>query len=74
MRGKDSGDADAAIAAGITPACAGKREGLDFAALELEDHPRLCGEKSITSRVVFWMVGSPPPVRGKVVLLAAFCF
>ena len=31
----------------ITPAYAGKSEFLTHAALPLEDHPRLCGEKSV---------------------------
>ena len=32
----------------------------------IEDHPRLCGEKSCDDRPVFVVLGSPPPMRGKV--------
>ena len=31
-----------------------------------KDHPRLCGEKTATSQLVDEIVGSPPPMRGKV--------
>ena len=50
---------------GITPACAGKRSGIDNATVSLRDHPRMCGEKTertISSRAG---TGSPPHVRGK---------
>ena len=33
---------------------------------DFEDHPRLCGEKAITSYVQTHSLGSPPPMRGKV--------
>ena len=45
VRGKDSAITIGANFAGITPACAGKREtraSMDFAT---KDHPRVCGEK-----------------------------
>ena len=50
----------------ITPAYAGK------SLLEQEiydtntDHPRLCGEKSLTVDKTPFVLGSPPPMRGKV--------
>ena len=31
-----------------------------------EDHPRLCGEKHKSRRANLSMIGSPPPMRGKV--------
>ena len=51
---------------GITPAYAGKRPVLQDSKNDMEDHPRLCGEKS-----PLWYnnrrgEGSPPPMRGKV--------
>ena len=54
----------------ITPAYAGK------SLLEQEiydtntDHPRLCGEKSLTVDKTPFVLGSPPPMRGKVLSLA----
>ena len=50
---------------GITPAYAGKRPVLQDSKNDMEDHPRLCGEKS-----PLWYnnrrgEGSPPPMRGK---------
>ena len=53
------------MAAGITPAHAGKRE-LPLAAWAFhEDHPRVCGEKflEVVQPLAAW--GSPPRVRGK---------
>ena len=49
----------------ITPAYAGKSNGLTLDSPLLKDHPRLCGEKiSVENR---WtpIKGSPPPMRGK---------
>ena len=69
MRGKDNiyfvkTDRDR-----ITPAYAGKSRSAKRFPRQAGDHPRLCGEKC---RVLFWKrgrVGSPPPMRGKVILL-----
>ena len=33
---------------GITPACAGKRVERPFESCSSEDHPRVCGEKSVS--------------------------
>ena len=53
----------------ITPAYAGK----SFWHLEFhhfrQDHPRLCGEKQISSVQEESGAGSPPPMRGKVLTL-----
>ena len=40
----------------------------------LGDHPRLCGEKVSASGVFSPFNGSPPPMRGKVALLAVLFF
>ena len=50
---------------GITPAYAGKSVGVRIIQLDIQDHPRVCGEKSrgITTRSRG--LGSPPRVRGK---------
>ena len=31
----------------------------------LEDHPRLCGEKALNGFFLTYLLGSPPPMRGK---------
>ena len=51
---------------GITPACAGKSKHLPCICCLREDHPRVCGEKLISSFSVTLYAGSPPRVRGKV--------
>ena len=50
----------------ITPACAGKSDVTDGNYWLLEDHPRVCGEKSTARGSVKYILGSPPRVRGKV--------
>ena len=50
----------------ITPACAGKRRLCGHPALSVGDHPRLCGEKLSSFDRSNSVLGSPPPVRGKV--------
>ena len=50
----------------ITPACAGKSKGMDARARQLQDHPRVCGEKSAAPAFSISVRGSPPRVRGKV--------
>ena len=54
---------------GITPACAGKREIVVLILYAIEDHPRVCGEKILSSRSARPRAGSPPRVRGKVDML-----
>ena len=53
---------------GITPACAGKRHYSELSTFLLRDHPRVCGEKESTSADPVAEEGSPPRVRGKVVV------
>ena len=50
----------------ITPACAGKRKGSLVFLREVEDHPRLRGEKSSIFVNIAFIIGSPPLARGKV--------
>ena len=68
MRGKASCILVSSSTVGITPAYAGKRGQPPSGPCCRWDHPRVCGEKSMMSRVVFCTVGSPPRVRGKVQL------
>ena len=51
----------------ITPAYAGKSDFVAVHKFIFEDHPRLCGEKSISGRTYAIEMGSPPPMRGKVI-------
>ncbi len=50
----------------ITPAYAGKRPAGRSTASTPKDHPRLCGEKVRMYAAVSANLGSPPPMRGKV--------
>ena len=50
---------------GITPAYAGKRPVLPDSKNDIEDHPRLCGEKLLEQDIYDTNTGSPPPMRGK---------
>ena len=45
VRGKEFERFLDALRPGITPACAGKREGPKNAQSKIGDHPRVCGEK-----------------------------
>ena len=53
---------------GITPAYAGKSSHYSRVRLRRGDHPRLCGEKFVRCSRSFTLSGSPPPMRGKVIL------
>ena len=50
---------------GITPAYAGKRDLVISGSGDIEDHPRVCGEKNGICRAKVPHLGSPPRVRGK---------
>ena len=50
---------------GITPAYAGKSRQFFISSGVTEDHPRLCGEKSLVRQFPASGSGSPPPMRGK---------
>ena len=49
----------------ITPAHAGKSCFDTLKALDIADHPRPCGEKSLRRSQATFGRGSPPPMRGK---------
>ncbi len=51
---------------GITPAYAGKRDILNFTHDFTGDHPRVCGEKALSTFSSRKNSGSPPRMRGKV--------
>ena len=51
---------------GITPACAGRRIRRSGRGAEVEDHPRVCGEKQRWTLPELRKLGSPPRVRGEV--------
>ena len=55
---------------GITPAYAGKSHCFAVPRVDVKDHPRLCGEKSICFPRKSALPGSPPPMRGKDVKLS----
>ena len=52
----------------ITPACAGKSQKVCEERTFLQDHPRVCGEKLAELWKPQPKTGSPPRVRGKVLL------
>ena len=49
----------------ITPAYAGKRDLVISESGDIEDHPRVCGEKQSRQRCRMSRTGSPPRMRGK---------
>ena len=52
----------------ITPACAGKTEAVRKAEPSIQDHPRVCGENVSFILAYCFGTGSPPRVRGKLLL------
>ena len=66
MRGKEVSHSPRTLVLGITPAYAGKRVNALIWSRSIWDHPRLCGEKVILNRFTAFTIGSPPPMRGKV--------
>ena len=56
---------------GITPACAGKRPANTCRNRSNGDHPRVCGEKDHRRCAALLCQGSPPRVRGKVLISEA---
>ena len=69
VRGKDPQIRVGAYQPGITPACAGKSKQKCNQSHFGEDHPRVCGEKGNGAVAAQTVVGSPPRVRGKALLL-----
>ena len=65
MRGKDTLTAEDVQQIGITPAYAGKGPSCPSKSTVLKDHPRVCGERNISSYGRVRWEGSPPRMRGK---------
>ena len=65
MRGKGFFHFTHEMFEGITPACAGKSIIEATSRALNEDHPRMCGEKSSTTKPASSRKGSPPRMRGK---------
>ena len=65
MRGKVAPSSSVSPVIGITPAYAGKSAERYAGGLVVQDHPRLCGEKSSSGASRCSRTGSPPPMRGK---------
>ena len=65
MRGKVDVDVSDRAKVGITPAYAGKRSVSNAQALANRDHPRVCGEKALSTSAPKSVKGSPPRMRGK---------
>ena len=67
MRGKVARSSQLLFPFGITPAYAGKSFNQSEMSENRGDHPRLCGEKRALRGSTPQQLGSPPPMRGKVV-------
>ena len=67
MRGKAGWNGKGMYLYRITPAYAGKSRDRPSLKWRSWDHPRLCGEKIVVSNNGYFAMGSPPPMRGKVV-------
>ena len=65
MRGKGVRHLCEMLFTGITPAYAGKSFLIYFFARYIQDHPRVCGEKSGVAIRTSAFRGSPPRMRGK---------
>ena len=65
MRGKEQVIRNCRVNGGITPAYAGKRIFCRFCAVVVQDHPRICGEKTSSRVTNLSHSGSPPHMRGK---------
>ena len=65
MRGKVTRAFRKSFYVGITPAYAGKSSGTEWGFRSDWDHPRLCGEKTVSTCPRLADTGSPPPMRGK---------
>ena len=68
MRGKVSVCQCFRAVVGITPAHAGKRHNRSYQQGLERDHPRTCGEKELLLACYSPSAGSPPHMRGKVVV------
>ena len=68
VRGKGCGFSGFFDLLGITPACAGKSMYRTTETPWSRDHPRVCGEKRQQHYILWSLSGSPPRMRGKVLL------
>ena len=68
MRGTLDTDKPMVLADRITPAHAGNTVFTFFSRSALEDHPRPCGEHHSDSSIVAKTLGSPPPMRGTLMI------
>ena len=66
MRGKAAPFLHTAQRARITPAYAGKSAQNQLVRERPQDHPRVCGEKTMMAEALQSIGGSPPRMRGKV--------
>ena len=69
MRGKVTRTVGNGLQHRITPAYAGKSHCFFIVAGDDGDHPRLCGEKRGNRMLARQAGGSPPPMRGKALLV-----
>ena len=74
MRGKGYSSDRQTEQSRITPAYAGKSHKNENGDTEFEDHPRLCGEKIFRFASDGEIIGSPPPMRGKVDIVFILCY
>ena len=65
VRGKGGNPSCVISGTWITPACAGKSSTRMEALTSMQDHPRVCGEKTRIRSTTRSTAGSPPRVRGK---------
>ena len=68
MRGKGLSLTEEASNKRITPAHAGKSKSGKLSNGGFKDHPRTCGEKTSESTIFPTVLGSPPHMRGKVLI------
>ncbi len=74
VRGKENGWCKAALPRRITPACAGKSYRSRTVLRPRWDHPRVCGEKALSTFSSLKNSGSPPHVRGKALCFCCLAF
>ncbi len=68
MRGAGGGVSNEVRSLRITPAYAGSRRKIQSTMQEIKDHPRVCGEQAPIFPLLIFQQGSPPRMRGAVVL------
>ena len=71
MRGKPFVVVSKSATYRITPAGAGKTNFFLFERKKTGDHPRRCGENNMRLLMLSNLIGSPPQVRGKLIVSGA---